>query len=69
MKKYRRVTSHDTEDAKFEEKLTCGFKYAMRNLKNFNASSSKYETLHFDVLIVSIVYKVSAKKVQINYLS
>ena len=44
-------------DAKFEEKLTLSSKNDMRNLVNFN------------VLLLSIAYKVSAKKVQKNYLS
>ena len=52
-------------DAKFEEKLTLWF----MNLENLNASSSKSENLHFDVLLLSIAYKVSAKKVQKNHLS
>ena len=56
-------------DAKFEEKLTFGSKNGMNNLVNFNASSGKSENLHFDVLLLSIAYKVSAKKVQKNYLS
>ena len=57
-------------DAKFEEKLTLGFKNDMRNLVNFNINSSKSENLYFDVvLLLSIAYKVSAKKVQKNYLS
>ena len=56
-------------DAKFEEKLTLGFKNDMRNLVNFNGSSGTSENLHFDVLLLSIAYKVSAKKVQKNYLS
>ena len=57
-------------DAKFEEKLTLGSKNNMSNLVNFNASSGKSESLHFDVvLLLSIAYKVSAKKVQKNYLS
>ena len=50
-------------DAKFEEKLTLGSKNGMRNLVNFNASSRRSE----NVLILSIAYKVSAKKVQKNY--
>ena len=49
-------------DAKFEEKLTLGFKNDMRNLVNFNASSGKCENLHFDVLLLSIVYKLQLKK-------
>ena len=52
-------------DPKFEEKLTLWF----MNLENLNASSSKSENLHFDVLLLSIAYKVSAKKVQKNHLS
>ena len=48
-------------DAKFEEKLTLGSKNDMKNLMNFNASSGKSENLHFDVLLLSIAYKVSAK--------
>ena len=43
-----------------EEKLTLGSKNDMRNLVSFNASSSKSKTLHFDVLLLSIAYKVSA---------
>ena len=56
-------------DAKFEEKLALGSKNDFRNLVNFKASSGKSENLHFDVLHLSIAYKVSAKKVQKNYLS
>ena len=56
-------------DGEFEEKLTLGFKNDMKNLVNFNVSSGKSENLHFDVLLLSIAYKVSAKKVQKNYLS
>ena len=48
-------------DAKFEEKLTLGSKNDMRNLVNFKTSSGKSENLHFDVLFLSIAYKVSAK--------
>ena len=51
-------------DAKFEEKLTLGSKNDMRNLLNFNGSSSKSEKLNFDVLLLTIAYKVSAKKVK-----
>ena len=54
-------------DAKFEEKLAHGFKNDMKNLVNFNASSGK--SLHFDVLLLSIAYKVWAKKAQKSYLS
>ena len=56
-------------DAKVEVKLTLDSKNDMRNLVNFNASSGKSENLHVDVLLLSIAFKVSAKKVQNNYLS
>ena len=56
-------------DAKFEEKLTLGFKNDIRYLVNFNASSGKSENSYFDVLLLSLTYKFSAKKVQKNDLS
>ena len=56
-------------DAKFKGKLTRALKNDMRNLLNFNASSGNSENFHFDVLLLSLAYKVSAKKVQKNYLS
>ena len=55
--------------AKVEVKLTLDSKNDMRNLVNFNASSGKSGNLHVDVLLLSIAFKVSAKKVQKNYLS
>ena len=55
-------------DAKFEEKLTLGSKNDMRNSVSFNVSSGKSENSHFNVLLLSAAYKVSAKKVQRNYL-
>ena len=42
--------------SKFEEKLTLVSKNDMGNLVNFNTSSSKSESLHFDVLLLSIAY-------------
>ena len=57
------------KDAKLEEKLTVGSKNDMRSLLNFSASGGKSENLHFDVLLLLIAYKVSATKVQKNYLS
>ena len=56
-------------NAKFEEKLTLGSKTELNNLVKFNASHGKYENLYFDVLLLSIAYKVSAKKLQKIYLS
>ena len=52
-----------------KKKLALGFKNDMTNLVNFNANSGKSENLHFDVLILSIAYKISAKNVQKCYLS
>ena len=56
-------------NAKFEEKLALGSKNDMTNLVNFNMSSGKSENLHFNVLLLSIEYKVSAQKVERGYLS
>ena len=56
-------------DAKFEGKLALGCKNDITNLVSFNASRGKPENLHFDVLLLSITYKVSAKEVQQSYLS
>ena len=56
-------------DVKFDEKLTLGSKKDIKNLVNFNVSSGRSENLHFDVLLFSIAYKVSAKKEKKNYLS
>ena len=58
-----------TTHAKFEEKLTLGSKKDMRNFVSFNVNSGETENLHFDVILLSIAYKVSAKKVQKNYIS
>ena len=52
-----------------KKKLTLDSKNDVRNLVNFNLSSDKSENLHFDVLLLSIAYKVSTEKVQKNYLS
>ena len=66
MKKYRRVMFHDTEEyPKFEEnrllfpKMTWGIWWILM----------WWESLYFDVLLFSIAYEVSAKKVQKNDLS
>ena len=47
-------------NAKFKEKLTVGSKNYMWNLLNFNMNTGKPGNLHFDVLLLSIAYKVSA---------
>ena len=48
--------SHDTKEWYKVEKND------MKNLVNFNVSSSKSENFHFNVLLLSIAYKVSAEK-------
>ena len=45
-------------DAKLKEKLTCAFKYDMRNLFKFHPTSQKSKKLHFDGLFLFKVYKV-----------
>ena len=55
-------------DANFEENLALGLKNDMRNLMNIFVSIDKSERLNFNLLLLSIVYKVSATKLQINYL-
>ena len=52
-------------DAMFEEKMTLGSKNNLRNLVNFNASSSKSKNFHFNVVILPKVYYVLAKKEKI----
>ena len=68
-KKCKRVMSRNTEEyAKLEEKLTLGSKNGLSSLVKFNVSIGKSESLHFEVLLFSLAYTVSARKVQ-NYLS
>ena len=53
VKKYRRVSLMTLKsDVKFEEKLTLSSKNDMMNLANFNASSGKSESSHFDRLLL-----------------
>ena len=54
---------------RLKKKLTLDSKNDVRNLVNFNLISDESENLHFDVLLLSIAFKVSAEKVQKNYLS
>ena len=49
-------------DSKFEEKLILGSKNDIRNLVNFNASSGKFENVHFVVLLLLKIYYVLVKK-------
>ena len=53
--------------AKFEGKLTHGFKNDMRNLVSFHKSTQKSENFHFHGILLSKVYNVWAKKVERSY--
>ena len=50
------------KDAKCEEKLSCHFRIDIRNLTNFDLSTWKSQKFHFNVLLLSKVYIVWAKK-------
>ena len=39
------------DDAKFEEKLTCGLKNDMRNMENFHQSNCKSQNWGFDGIL------------------
>ena len=47
-----------TNDAKFEEKLTCGLKNDRRNLANFHQSNRKSQNWDFDGILLSKVVNV-----------
>ena len=52
------ISRHEKVVQSLKKILTLGSKIDMRNLVNFNASSGKYENLHFDVLLISKIYYV-----------
>ena len=56
-------------NAKFEKKIDSWFQKWHEEFGRFYAISGKSENLHFDVLLLSVAYKILAKKVQKNYLS
>ena len=45
-------------DAKFEKKLSCGFKNDMRNLANFYQSTQESQNWDFDGVILSKVENI-----------
>ena len=56
-------------DAKFKEKLTCGFKYIWHEeFGEFSPNHSKVRKFHSDGLFLSKIYEVWAKKIQRSYL-
>ena len=57
------------EMKKYLKVMTLDAKHDMRNFLNFSMSSSKSQNSHFTMLLLSIAYKVSAEKVEKNYLS
>ena len=57
------------EMKKYLKVMTLDAKNDMRSFLNFSMSSSKSENSHFTILLLSIAYKVSAEKVEKNYLS
>ena len=56
-------------DAKFEEESTCRFKIDMRNWQILTRALESLKHFHFNVLLLSKLYIVWAKKVQRSYLS
>ena len=59
----QQVISHDIgEWRKVWRKTDLGFKNDMTNFVNFNAGSGKSENVHFDMPLLSVAFKVSAKK-------
>ena len=70
MKNCRSIISHDTEEwCKVWRKTNSWFQKWHEEFVNFNVSSGKSGNLHFDLLLLPIAHKVSAWKVQKNYLS
>ena len=57
-------------DGKSEKELTCRFKIDKRNLTNsleFTRELKSLKNLHFNGLLLTKLYNVSAKKVQRSY--
>ena len=54
-------------DAEFKEKLTCGFKYDMRNLVNFHPATQSLK-ISFSGLFLSRAYRVYSTKIRKSYL-
>ena len=57
------------EMKKYCKVMTLDSKNDVINLANFNLRSGKSENSHFNMLLLSIAYKVSAEKIEKNYLS
>ena len=56
-------------DAKFEENLTCGLKYDLRNSSNFPQSTRKSQNWDFDGIRLSKIENVWAWNLQGSYVS
>ena len=57
------------KDTKLGEESTCHFKIDIRNLTNFDLSTSKVEKNCFNWVLVTKKYIVKTTKVQTSYLS
>ena len=51
-------------DANFKEKLTCGFKYDMKNLVNFHPTTQKSKKVFGWVLFVQSIQSLSYKNIE-----
>ena len=51
-------------DATFKEKLTCGFKYDMKNLVNFHPTTQKSKKVFGWVLFVQSIPSLSYKNIE-----
>ena len=68
LRKYREVTSHDTEEScKIWRKLTCGLENDLGNLTNFHENTLKCQNWNFDYILLSQVENLWAKKLQGSY--
>ena len=56
-------------DEKCEEEVTCQFKIDIRNLTNLTRELKSLKNVHFNGLLLTKVFNVSAKKVQRSNIS
>ena len=68
LKKYRTLMALNS-DAKFKEKLICGFKYDMRNFVNFHPTIQKSKNFTLMGYFCPKYMRFELKKIQRSYLS
>ena len=68
LKKYRTLMTLNS-DAKFKEKLICGFKYDMRNFVNFHPTIQKSKNFTLMGYFCPKYMRFELKKIQRSYLS